>query len=141
MCGADSYLKLHRDGQLCGGCEVGYAPPAYSYSLACVECSDYAKNWVMYIAVAFLPLTLLFGVFIVLRISATSGLLNSFVFVTQIISMPVQMKVITAHAILGEHYTCLQHLCFLPMLCYHSMAFGILISSAWCTNHFVYTLK
>jgi len=58
----------------------------------------------MYIAVAFLPLTLLFGVFIVLRITATSGLLNSFVFVTQIISMPVQMKVITAHAILDEHY-------------------------------------
>ena len=58
----------------------------------------------MYIAAAFLPLTLLFGVFIVLRITATSGLLNSFVFITQIISMPVQMKVITAHAILDEHY-------------------------------------
>ena len=34
-----SDLHFHRDGQLCGTCEDGYAPPVYSYSLACVECS------------------------------------------------------------------------------------------------------
>ena len=102
MCGGNAHF--HREGQLCGECEGEHAPPAYSYSLSCVECSTYAKNWVKYIAVAFLPLTLLFGVFIVMRISATSGLLNSFVFVAQTISMPVQMKVIAAHANLDEQY-------------------------------------
>ena len=34
-------LHFHRDGQLCGACEDGFAPPVYSYSLACVECSNY----------------------------------------------------------------------------------------------------
>ena len=53
-------LHFHRDGQLCGACEDGYALPVYSYSLACVECSNYSKNWIKYILVAFLPLTLFF---------------------------------------------------------------------------------
>ena len=38
-------LHFHRDGQLCGVCEDGYALPVYSYSLACVECSNYGKNF------------------------------------------------------------------------------------------------
>ena len=54
-----SNLNMHRTGQLCGKCEEGYGLPVYSYSLACVECSDYKYNWLKYIAIAFLPLTLL----------------------------------------------------------------------------------
>jgi len=34
----------HRDGQLCGKCKHGFAPSVYSYSLACVECSNYTMN-------------------------------------------------------------------------------------------------
>ena len=44
----------HRAGQLCGKCKTGFAPSVYSYSLACVECSNYTMNWIKYIAVAFL---------------------------------------------------------------------------------------
>ena len=87
-------LHFHRDGQLCGACEDGYAPPVYSYSLACVECSDYSTNWIKYILVAFLPLTLFFWVIIVFRLSATSGLLNDFVFVAQIMTVPAQSRML-----------------------------------------------
>ena len=69
------HLHFHRDGQLCGACADGYALPVYSYSLACVECSNYSKNWIKYILVAFLPLTLFFWVIIVCRLSVTSGFL------------------------------------------------------------------
>jgi len=86
---------FHRDGQLCGECEVGYAPPVYSYSLACVECANYTTNWIKYVGVAFLPLTLFFGVTVVFRLSVTSGLLNGFVFVAQMLSVPAQSRVIT----------------------------------------------
>ena len=89
-------LHFHRDGQLCGACEDGYALPVYSYSLACVECSNYSKNWIKYILVAFLPLTLFFWVTIVFRLSATSGLLNEFVFVAQILTIPAQSRMLIA---------------------------------------------
>jgi len=83
----------HRDGQLCGRCKHGFAHSVYSYSLACVECSNYTMNWIKYIAVAFLPLTLFLGVIVVIRLSVTSGLLNGFLLVTQCYSMPQQLRI------------------------------------------------
>ena len=53
MCG-----KYKRKGQMCGSCEAGYAPPVYSYSLSCVNCTT--SNWAKYIAVSLLPLTVFF---------------------------------------------------------------------------------
>ena len=91
----NGHLHFHRDGQLCRACEDGYALPVYSYSLACVECSNYSKNWIKYILVAFLPLTLFFWVAIVFRLSATSGLLNDLVFVAQIMTVPAQSRILT----------------------------------------------
>ena len=32
---------LNRKGQLCGRCVEGYGPPVFSYSLSCVNCTDY----------------------------------------------------------------------------------------------------
>ena len=48
MCGG-----LNREGQLCGRCVEGFAPPVYSYSLRCVNCTDYHLNWLKYIGVVF----------------------------------------------------------------------------------------
>ena len=80
---------------MCGACEDGYALSVYSYSVACVECSNYSKNWIKYILVAFLPLTLFFWVTIVFRLSATSGFLNDFVLLAQIMSVPAQSRMLT----------------------------------------------
>ena len=91
----------HRDGQLCGKCKDGFAPSVYSYSLACTECSNYTMNWIKYIAVAFLPLTLFLVVIVVFRLSATSGLLNGFVLVAQFYSMPQQLRYLTYSAYVG----------------------------------------
>ena len=89
-------LHFHRDGQLCGICEDGYALPVYSYSLACVECSNCSINWIKYVLVAFLPLTLFFWVIIVFRLSVISGLLNDFVFGAQILTFPAQLRMLIA---------------------------------------------
>ena len=72
----------------------------YSYSLACVECSNYTMNWIKYIAVAFLPLTLFLGVIVIFRLSVISDQLNGFVLVAQIYSVPAQLRYLTlsAHA-------------------------------------------
>ena len=36
---------FHRNGQLCGKCKDGFAPPVYSYDSSCVNCTEYSSNW------------------------------------------------------------------------------------------------
>ena len=80
---------LNREGQLCGKCREGFAPPVYSYSLSCVNCTDYSLNWLNYLAVAFGPLTL-FSIFVsVFHISPTSAYLHGFIFYAHITCLPM----------------------------------------------------
>ena len=79
---------------MCGRCEEGYAPPVYSYSLACVECSDYNYNWLKYAAAAFLPLTGFYILVVVFRISVTSEAMSAYVLVSQIIAAPVHLRLL-----------------------------------------------
>ena len=95
---ACSGLDMNRTGQMCGSCVKGYAPPVYSYSLACVECSKYKYNWIKYIAVAYLPLTLFFVIVITFRISAASGAMNGFILTSQIIISPALVRFYVSHA-------------------------------------------
>ena len=60
---------LNREGQLCGKCREGFAPPVYSYSLSCVNCTEYSLNWLRYLAVAFVPLTIFCTFVVVFHIS------------------------------------------------------------------------
>ena len=91
---------FHRDGQLCGKCMDGFAPPVYSYISSCVNCTEYSSNWAKYLTVSFLPLTALFAVVVIFRVSATSGLLNVFVFVCQTVITPAVARIF-ANIIIG----------------------------------------
>ena len=82
--------RYNRQGQLCGSCESGHAPPVYSYSLSCINCST--SNWAKYTAVSLLPVTAFFAFVIIFRISATSPKLNGYILSTQILSSPPNMK-------------------------------------------------
>ena len=88
---------FHRNGQLCGKCKDGFAPPVYSYDPSCVNCTEYSSNWVKYMAIAFLPPTALFLVVATFRVRATSGLLNVFVLVCQTVSAPAVVCTIVTH--------------------------------------------
>ena len=77
---------FNRAGQLCGKCKDGFAPPVYSYNPSCVNCTDYSSNWAKYMAISLLPLTVLFFVVVIFRISVASGLWNVFVLVCQVLS-------------------------------------------------------
>ena len=79
----------NRDGQLCGRCREGFAPPVYSYSLNCVNCSEYGyQNWLKYTAIAFGPLTLFSAAIIAFHISATSTYLHGYILFCQLLSIP-----------------------------------------------------
>ena len=87
-------LHMNRTGQLCGRCKDGFAPPVYSYSLACVNCTDYKYNWIKYIAVAYLPLTVFYVLVIVFRISSTSGSMNGFIITSQVAVSPLLLRLV-----------------------------------------------
>ena len=89
MCG-----HFNREGRLCGKCKDAYSIPIYSYDLKCVHCSTSPFNWVKYILVAFLPLTVFFVLVVCCRISATSPKLLTFVFLSQIMSAGANVRVV-----------------------------------------------
>ena len=61
----------------------------YSYSLNCVNCSEYGyQNWLKYTAIAFGPLTLFSAAIIAFHISATSTYLHGYILFCQLLSIP-----------------------------------------------------
>ena len=78
MCGS-----YKRKGLMCGQCIKDYGLPVYSYNLSCVKCVDYKYNWLKYIAVAYLPLTVFFLIIITFKFSANSSLLIGYITVSQ----------------------------------------------------------
>ena len=102
MCGG-----MNQDGQLCGSCKEGFAPPVYSYDLQCVHTSQctHHSTWWKYIVIAFLPLTVFYIMVIVFRISATSPVLNGFVLVSQTLSTPNLMRMLELCQHVKPQYT------------------------------------
>lgn len=88
MCGL-----FHRQGQLCSWCLPGYIQPLYTYTLHCVQCEYTAYEWLKYAVLAFVPVTIFFFVIICCRIRITSGSMNAFVQVCQILSAPIAMRI------------------------------------------------
>ena len=84
--------EYNRDGQLCGQCRKGFAPLVYSYDMSCMNCTNSANNWLKYITVAFLPLTVFFFLLITFRIRATSAVLNTFILFSQTSTTPIILR-------------------------------------------------
>ena len=82
--------EYNRQGQMCGSCVPGYAPPVYSYYLSCVNCTT--SNWGKYTAVSLLPLTASFVFVVTFRLSATSPILSGFILCVQILASPPNMR-------------------------------------------------
>ena len=92
---------LNREGQLCGRCVDGYAPPVLSYSLSCVNCTDYHLNWLKYIGAGFGPLTIFCLLVCVFHINAMSPYLFGFVFYCQLMTTPTVMRLIQLLKVYG----------------------------------------
>ena len=90
--------STNREGQLCGRCMEGFAPPVYSYSLRCVNCTDYSLNWLKYLAVAFGPLTVFSVIISVFHISPTSPYLHGFIFTAHIVCSPNVIRIVVRNA-------------------------------------------
>ena len=79
---------LNREGQLCGRCQDRFAPPVYSYSMQCVNCTDYRFGWAKYLLIAFVPLTAFFILIVTCHISPTSPYLHGPILFSHVFSLP-----------------------------------------------------
>ena len=86
MCG-----NYNRRGVLCGECAEGYGPAIssdVSYLYECVTCTekDGKYGWLLFILAKILPITILFFILAVCNINLTSGVANSYIFFSQLIT-------------------------------------------------------
>ena len=90
------YVRQNRRGQMCGNCDDNHSPSPYSYLQRCAHCSNYGYNWIKYVLIAFLPLTILYLTVIMFKFNAVlSPAMTGFVFFCQIISSPALMSIVS----------------------------------------------
>ena len=87
MCG-----MYNRTGTLCGDCVSSTYLRAYSYDLSCTNCAGDWSNWIKYIVVAYVPLTIFYIVILVFKINIPSSHLQGYVLFCQILSSPISMR-------------------------------------------------
>ncbi len=68
----------------------------FPFTLSCVECSEYKYNWMLYIAVAYIPPTIFYFAIVVLRISVSHGLMVGYVTVSQMVGSHSLIKMYLA---------------------------------------------
>ena len=90
VCGMES--DLHRTGTLCGKCQDGYYPLAYSYDMNCVHCPNDKSNWWKFVLAAFLPLTIFYLVILFFKVNVVSSRFQGFLFFSQMISVPILIR-------------------------------------------------
>ena len=95
MCGA-----FNRTGTLCGKCSNNTYLRAYSYDMSCCSCGNRTYSLIMYIIVAYVPLTLFCILVLALQINIPASQLQGYVFFCQILASPVFARSIMFY--LGE---------------------------------------
>ena len=87
--------QINRTGQLCGRCSEGYAPAVYSYGNQCVKCIHYKHNWIKYLVIAYLPVTLFYVFVVLFKFNAMSPSVIAYIFVCQIVTSPAFTSILT----------------------------------------------
>ena len=79
--------RFNRKGTLCGECKDGFYTAAYSYDLTCIKCTNTASNWLKFVFIAFLHLTVFYCVVLVFRINVHSTYLQGYVLYSQAVTV------------------------------------------------------
>ena len=77
--------RLKREGRLCSYCEDSLGVAVFSYSYECTKCLGNFQGWLLYFAIALVPITLFFLIVIFCNIHATSAHMNALICIAQIV--------------------------------------------------------
>ena len=87
---------LNREGRLCGKCKENHFVSPYSYDMKCYKCqTGLLVNIILYLTVAYVPLTIFLVVVMGFRISVTTPRLYTSVMVCQILAVPSYLRFFT----------------------------------------------
>ena len=81
---------LYRKGTACSQCANGYGPSVISDRYECAKCTHLWYGVLVYIMVEFAPITVIYFVTLVFRVSVTTPPMPCFIFYAQIVSMPLR---------------------------------------------------
>ena len=98
MCG-----EYKRSGTLCGACQNGYYPPAYSFDTECISCRSGRLNWLKYLLSAFAPVTVFYFAILLFPINVISSSLAGFVFYSQIMASSITARDIIIYTHTNTH--------------------------------------
>ena len=88
MCG-----QFNRESPVCSKCIKHFSPLIYSYDLKCVPCTDgHHNNWLKFVIIAFIPLTLFYFLVLLFRVDATSPYLYGFFTLNQALASPISLR-------------------------------------------------
>ena len=86
---------LNREGRFCGVCKHNHFVSIYSYDFKCYKCSgNLLSNFVAYLTVAYIPLTVFLIIVMAFHISVASPHLHMAVLACQIYTLPEIQRVI-----------------------------------------------
>ena len=88
---------MNKMGALCGTCQPGHYPLAYSLNMTCVPCPQVRWNWLKYIMAAYLPLTLFYFIIFFFKVNTMFGHIHVAICVCQAISFPAMIRLILSY--------------------------------------------
>ena len=140
---SDKFCSTYnRMGILCGACKSGYGTPVYSFSLKCVECNKatFWKHLLYYVVIAYGPLTIFLTIMIVFTVSMNSAPFYGWIFVCQICSSSVYMRVVTRLSEI-HHRPKVQHQVFGTLYGLWSLDFFRTVYDPFCLHPTLTTLQ
>ena len=92
--------QYSRSGTLCGRCKGEHGPAVYSFSLHCMECHDvvFWKRLLLYILIAYGPLTVFLVIIVFFTVSVNSAPLHGWIFASQMMTCSFCVRVMTRMA-------------------------------------------
>ena len=73
----------NRTGTLCGSCVNGTYLRAYLYDMSCTECVGDRSNWIKYIVITYVPMTLLYMIVLLFKVNIPSSHLQGYIVFSQ----------------------------------------------------------
>ena len=85
--------KFNRESMLCSKCIESYGIAVFSDSFDCIHCNGSRRQHILaYVAIEFIPTTFFFLVVLYFHIGVTKGPANGFIFFSQIITLPIEVR-------------------------------------------------
>ena len=127
---------LNRKGKLCSHCSEGYGISAISYGFVCVRCSPTpAIGWLKYIVAKFLPVTIFFLFIMAFKVSVTSPPLNSYIFFSQVVTLPREVLVLQTALALFSHNDGREVNAFVTPYSIWNLDFFRIVIPEFCVEH------